>query len=129
MDKTIEISRTFRLQSAHRLPNVPEDHKCHRMHGHSWTINIYLTGETEPEMGWVADFADIGAIWRERIHDVLDHRVMNDVIPNPTSENVCMWIYGTLVGLVQAIGLRITEVEVSEDEVSSARLRIDGASK
>jgi len=93
----MEVFRTFHIEAAHRLPNVPADHKCARLHGHSFRIEIHVTGDVDPDLGWVQDFADISAAFapaRER----LDHHYLNDVpgLENPTSENLCKWIWNEL---------------------------------
>ena len=54
-----EISRKYRIEAAHRLPHVPEDHKCRRLHGHSFEVTLHVTGEVDPKLGWILDYADI----------------------------------------------------------------------
>ena len=54
----VEISKVFICESAHRLPYVPEGHKCGRLHGHSFRIEIWVRGQVEDETGWVMDFAE-----------------------------------------------------------------------
>ena len=98
----VELSRTFRFEAAHHLPMVPPDHKCHRVHGHSYVVDVTLAGEVDPESGWLVDFGEI----RERIDPVLrgelDHRLLNDVpgLGNPTSEVLCGWLWKRLHPLV-----------------------------
>lgn len=93
----MEIWKEFSLESAHRLPNVPADHKCARMHGHSFKVEVHVSGDLHPHLGWVVDFADIGVAWRP-LHDALDHRCLNDVpgLENPTSELLARWIWARL---------------------------------
>lgn len=93
----MEIFKEFRIEAAHRLPNVPPDHKCARLHGHSFVIRVYVAGKVHAESGWVRDFADIGAAMRE-IHEQLDHRYLNDIagLENPTSEMLAVWIWQQL---------------------------------
>lgn len=88
-----EISKTFQFEAAHRLPNVPEDHKCHRLHGHSFRVTVTVTGDVDPKLGWLVDFADLRAAW-EPLHATLDHRCLNDVegLENPTSEVLAAFI-------------------------------------
>ena len=89
-----EISRQFRFEAAHRLPNVPPDHKCARLHGHSFQITIVVGGDVHPEQGWIIDFAKIDEAWAP-LHEVLDHRYLNDIegLENPTSEILARWIW------------------------------------
>jgi len=93
----LEIHKTFWVEAAHRLPNVPEGHKCARLHGHSFRIDIYVSGEPGEHSGWVMDFADIKAAF-EPLFRQLDHHYLNEVpgLENPTSEHVALWIWARL---------------------------------
>jgi 6-pyruvoyltetrahydropterin/6-carboxytetrahydropterin synthase len=90
----LEIFKAFTLESAHRLPNVPEGHKCARVHGHSFRVEIHVRGPLDPQLGWVMDFADLKAAF-EPLFRQLDHHYLNDVpgLENPTSENLARWIW------------------------------------
>lgn len=93
-----EIFREFTFEAAHRLPRVPEGHKCARLHGHSFRVEIHVSGPTDPRTGWVMDFAELRAAFAP-LHDQLDHRYLNEVagLENPTSENLARWIWDRLV--------------------------------
>ena len=93
----MEIFRIFHIEAAHRLPNVPADHKCARLHGHSFRIEVHVTGEVDSDSGWVQDFADIRAAF-EPVNEQLDHHYLNDVpgLETPTSENLAAWIWNEL---------------------------------
>ena len=93
----MEIFKAFTLESAHRLPNVPEGHKCARVHGHSFRVEIHVRGPLDPQLGWVMDFADVKAAF-EPLFLQLDHRYLNDVsgLENPTSEHLARWIWQRL---------------------------------
>jgi len=93
----LEIFKAFTLESAHRLPNVPPGHKCARVHGHSFRVEIHVRGPLDPALGWVMDFADVKAAF-EPLFQQLDHRYLNDVpgLENPTSENLARWIWRRL---------------------------------
>jgi len=88
-----EISKDFRFESAHRLPNVPVDHKCHRIHGHSFRVTVTVGGPVHEKFGWVVDFAAIAEAWKP-LHEILDHRLLNEIegLENPTSENMAAFI-------------------------------------
>lgn len=90
----MEIFKVFTFEAAHRLPNVPEGHKCARLHGHSFRVEIHVQGDVNPHTGWVMDFADIKKVFRP-IYDRLDHYYLNDIagLENPTSENIAIWIW------------------------------------
>ena len=81
------------------LPNVPEQHKCRRLHGHSFRIAVHVEGDIAAESGWVMDFADISKAFQP-IFEILDHRYLNDIegLENPTSENIARWIWDKLEG-------------------------------
>ncbi|MEX0685516.1 MAG: 6-carboxytetrahydropterin synthase QueD [Balneolales bacterium] len=93
----MEIFKEFRFEAAHRLQNLPADHKCSRLHGHSFRVRIYIIGEVDPITGWVMDFYDIKKIFTP-YYDMLDHHYLNDIegLENPTSENLAKWIWDHL---------------------------------
>jgi len=93
----VEIFKTFTLESAHRLPNVPEGHKCARVHGHSFRVELHVSGPVNPHLGWVMDFAEIKQAF-EPLFQRLDHRYLNDLpgLDNPTSEQLARYIWQEL---------------------------------
>jgi len=101
----MEIFKEFRFEAAHRLPMVPPEHKCYRLHGHSFQVAIHVEGPLDNK-GWVFDFADIAAAWAP-LHAILDHNYLNEVegLENPTSELLACWIWRRiqLPGLVQVV--------------------------
>jgi 6-pyruvoyltetrahydropterin/6-carboxytetrahydropterin synthase len=94
----VELTKTFRFEAAHRLPRVPADHKCHRMHGHSFAIEVVVEGEVDARMGWLVDYADISSVVEPIVMSELDHRTLNDVpgLENPTSEQLCEWLWNRI---------------------------------
>jgi 6-pyruvoyltetrahydropterin/6-carboxytetrahydropterin synthase len=92
-----EIYREFTFEAAHRLPNVPEGHKCARLHGHSYRVAVGLEGPVDAEVGWVQDFGDIKAAWKP-LDEQLDHYYLNEIpgLENPTSELLAEWIWQRL---------------------------------
>ena len=95
----MEIFREFTFEAAHQLPNVPTDHKCARLHGHSFRVEVHVSGDVDPHLGWVLDFADIKSAFAP-LHDQLDHHFLNEVpgLENPTSEILAQWIWTRLAG-------------------------------
>jgi 6-pyruvoyltetrahydropterin/6-carboxytetrahydropterin synthase len=93
----MEIYKEFHFEAAHRLPNVPEGHKCARLHGHSFHVRLVVAGEVREPDGWVMDFADLKASFKP-IYDQLDHYYLNEIpgLENPTSENIAIWIWARL---------------------------------
>ena len=93
----MHIHKLFQIEAAHRLPHVPAGHKCARLHGHSFRIEIHVEGEPDPTLGWVMDFADVKAAFAP-LFEQLDHRYLNDIegLDNPTSETLARWIFTRL---------------------------------
>lgn len=93
----MEIYKAFTIEAAHRLPNLPESHKCYRLHGHSFKIEVHVTGEVDQNTGWIMDFADISAAFKP-LFERLDHHYLNEIegLENPTSENLARWIWRRL---------------------------------
>jgi 6-pyruvoyltetrahydropterin/6-carboxytetrahydropterin synthase len=93
----LEIFKEFTFEAAHRLPNVPAGHKCSRLHGHSYRVEIHVRGPAAEPSGWVMDFSDIKDAF-EPLRVKLDHYYLNEVegLENPTSENLARWIWRRL---------------------------------
>lgn len=93
----MEIFKQFTIEAAHRLPNLPEHHKCRRLHGHSFGIEIHVAGPLTAKEGWIMDFADLKRAFQP-IYEQLDHHYLNDIpgLENPTSEILAMWIWARL---------------------------------
>lgn len=106
----MEIFREFRFEAAHRLPHVPEGHKCARLHGHSYRVEVHIAGPVDPTVGWVADFHDLADAFAP-LHAQLDHTYLNEVpgLENPTSELLAQWIWERL-----AAALPLSAVVVKE---------------
>lgn len=106
----MQIFREFTFEAAHRLTHVPEGHKCARLHGHSYRIEIHVTGPVDETSGWVMDFQEIKDAFAP-FYDQLDHHYLNEVdgLGNPTSENLAQWIWVRL-----ASALPLAKVVVRE---------------
>ncbi len=93
----MEIFKEFSFEAAHRLPNTPPDHKCARLHGHSFRVELHVSGPVGEETGWVLDFAEIKQAWRP-LEKELDHHYLNEIpgLENPTSEHLARWIWKRL---------------------------------
>jgi 6-pyruvoyltetrahydropterin/6-carboxytetrahydropterin synthase len=107
----MELRKTFQFEAAHLLPHLPQDHKCSRLHGHSFSVEIVVEGPCDPALGWVMDYADISKAFRP-LWEQLDHYYLNEVegLENPTSENIAIWIWKHLSPKL----LLLTEVVVAE---------------
>jgi 6-pyruvoyltetrahydropterin/6-carboxytetrahydropterin synthase len=85
------IGRSYRFESAHFLPFVPDGHKCKNVHGHTYRVEIVVRGPLGPD-GFVTDFAEIDALIAPLLN-TLDHRLLNDIegLQNPTAEIIAAW--------------------------------------
>ncbi|UOF02115.1 6-carboxytetrahydropterin synthase QueD [Bdellovibrio reynosensis] len=113
-----ELKQHFQIESARFLPNLPKEHPCSRMHGHSFKIILTLVGNLDPQLGWVIDYNDIQAKMKPLIEQ-LDHRVLNEVdgLPNPTSELLAKWIFDRVVLTLPEV-IRVTVLETPFTECS-----------
>jgi 6-pyruvoyltetrahydropterin/6-carboxytetrahydropterin synthase len=94
LKEIVTLVKEFTFEAAHRLPNVPPENKCRRLHGHSYGVEIHVTGEVDPGTGWLIDYADIKKA-AGPIIERLDHRCLNEIegLENPTSERIAAWIW------------------------------------
>lgn len=108
----MDIFKVFTIEAAHRLPHVPPGHKCARLHGHSFQIEVHVCGTPGEHSGWIMDFGDLKTAFAP-LYAQLDHHYLNDIpgLENPTSEMLAIWIWDrlapTLPGL-DAIVIRET---------------------
>jgi 6-pyruvoyltetrahydropterin/6-carboxytetrahydropterin synthase len=111
----MDIFRIYHLQCARRLSALPDIHPCSRLHGHSFRVEVHVSGPLDPVLGWVVDFAEIDAAW-QTVHAALDHRYLNDIpgLANPTSERLAVWIWTALAPSLRALGPSLASVTVSE---------------
>ena len=107
----VELRKTFQFEAAHRLPHVPADHKCARLHGHSFRVEIVVAGECDPKMGWLMDYAELSDAFKPLLKQ-LDHYYLNEIpgLENATSENVARWIWERLKPALPLL----TEIVVAE---------------
>lgn len=93
----MDIFKRFTFEAAHRLPNLPDGHKCARLHGHSFTVELHVRGPLMSPEDWVMDFADVKSAFRPTL-ERLDHYYLNDIegLENPTSEVIARWIWRRL---------------------------------
>ncbi len=108
----IQLTKSFRFEAAHWLPTFPEGHKCRRLHGHSFCVDVLVAGEVPPEQGYLIDYGQIkDAV--EPIRQQLDHYLLNEIegLENPTAEQIAKWVYDRLkpaLPLLDAIRVRET---------------------
>jgi 6-pyruvoyltetrahydropterin/6-carboxytetrahydropterin synthase len=90
----VSLTHEFRFEAAHRLPNVPASHKCARLHGHSFRVELAVAGPVNEATGWFIDFQRLHDAWQP-LQEKLDHHYLNEVagLENPTSELLARWIW------------------------------------
>jgi 6-pyruvoyltetrahydropterin/6-carboxytetrahydropterin synthase len=118
----VDLFKAFTLEAAHRLPHVPDGHKCARLHGHSFRIEVHVAGPVDPLTGWVMDFAEIKRAF-EPLYARLDHHYLNEIegLENPTSEILARWIWQRLKPALPLL----SEIVVHETCTSGCRYRGD----
>ena len=110
-----ELSKTFRFDAAHRLPNVPAEHRCAGLHGHRYHVTVTVAGEVDERLGWVMDFGEINEVVGPLIKQ-LDHCELNAVegLDNPTSEQIAKWLWDRIKPrLPQLVSVAVAESDTS----------------
>ena len=110
----VRLVHEFRFEAAHRLPKVPPGHKCARLHGHSFKVEVAVCGPVDEQTGWFVDFARLHEAWAP-IYADLDHNYLNEVpgLENPTSELLARWLWNRLVKNLPALE-RVTVFETCD---------------
>jgi 6-pyruvoyltetrahydropterin/6-carboxytetrahydropterin synthase len=93
----VRLTKTFGFEAAHDLPTFPTDHKCRRLHGHSFRFDLIVEGQVEEAKGYLIDYGDIKKA-AEPIVQKLDHHYLNEIpgLSNPTSENLARWLWDAI---------------------------------
>jgi 6-pyruvoyltetrahydropterin/6-carboxytetrahydropterin synthase len=120
------ITKTFRFEAAHSLPN--HEGKCRDLHGHSYAVVLTFEGEVQPARGesgdgMVIDFLHVSEWWRREVEPLVDHRFLNETMPERFLPTTAEHIAGWILGLVVDAGLPATEVTVWETPTASATVR------
>ncbi len=116
----VRLVKSFTFEAAHWLPTFPEGHKCHRMHGHSFKVDVCVEGSVSESSGYLLDYGAIRAA-TEPIERDLDHRCLNEIpgLENPTSEQIALWIWKRVQGNLPMLA----EVVVHETCTSRCHFR------
>lgn len=112
MNHLTEIEKEFSFEAAHRLPHVPEGHKCGRLHGHSFRFIVRTRGPLHPVFGWVVDYRVISEAVSPLLK-ILDHSYLNEIdgLENPTSEVLAHWF---IARLAHTVTFAVSSVTVKE---------------
>ncbi len=114
------LSKDFKFDAAHNL--IHYHGKCEKLHGHTYRLRVVLEGEPDSE-GMIMDFIDLKHIVKEHVLSRLDHAYINELIPQPSAENIALWIWRELEGRVERENCSLYEVHVWETETSRVTLR------
>jgi 6-pyruvoyltetrahydropterin/6-carboxytetrahydropterin synthase len=102
----MNVGRTFYFDASHHLPHYKG--KCERFHGHTYRLDVEVEGEVGKD-GMVLDFSELGKIVEENVIEKLDHMNLNDVLKNPSAENIVEWIWNKLEGKFNLASVRLYE--------------------
>ncbi len=116
----IFVSKEFKFDAAHNL--IKYHGKCEKLHGHTYKLRVTLKGK-ENEEGMVYDFIELKRIVNERVISKLDHSYINDLIEQPTAENIAVWIWEQLSGILNGENHALYEVRVWETETAFVTYR------
>lgn len=124
----MRIGRRYTLQASHLLDGVPPGHKCGRLHGHTYTLEVEIVGAPQEPIGWVLDYAMIDVVVKQLVLDVLDHRHLNEILTPTTSEALVDWIWTRLAMYGWPPHVRLERVRIAENDYSWAE-RFDGPAR
>lgn len=116
MSDRFELRRRYRFEAAHHLPKAPDGHRCRRLHGHGYEIEVTVAGEAGHSSGWVIDFADLDKVV-EPVRAELDHQLLNDItgLENPTSEMLARWLWDRINSALPGLAaIRVSETPDSD---------------
>ena len=116
----MRVSKVFSFDSAHFLPSYHG--KCETLHGHTYRLVVTVAGVPDAE-GMVIDFILLKKIVQEEVLSVLDHSLLNDILPQPTAENIAKWVWQRISEKVRRDRAALFEVEVWESPTSYVRVR------
>jgi 6-pyruvoyltetrahydropterin/6-carboxytetrahydropterin synthase len=118
------IAKRFSFSASHVLTAVPDDHKCRRLHGHNYEVEVVCGAEDLDRRGMVVDYFDLDPVKRF-VDATVDHRHLNDVLDGePTAERLAWWLYESLKGeLPVDVANRIVAVRVYETPRTWAEYR------
>ncbi len=119
----ITLTKSFTFEAAHWLPTFPDGHKCRRMHGHSFRVDIVVEGDVPQDKGYLIDYGQIKDA-AGPIVDELDHRLLNEIegLENPTAELITKWVYDRLKPALPLL----FEVRIHETCTTAAAYRGEG---
>jgi len=123
------VCKTFTLDAAHYLPHY--EGKCRNLHGHTWTLEVEVSSTRPvglitvgPKQGMVVDFEDLKDLVNSRVVNRLDHTLLNDLVKNPTCENLLTWMWDNLADWVGGLSCELSRLRLYETPGSFAELKL-----
>lgn len=117
----VSVTKCFGFEASHNLPNY--DGACSRLHGHSYKLQVTVSGSVDEVSGMVLDFTVLKSIVKEMVVDKYDHQHLNEFFDNPTAENMVQHIYKELNVRFNKMGITLESVKLWETESSFAECR------
>ncbi|BAL80941.1 6-carboxytetrahydropterin synthase QueD [Caldisericum exile] len=114
------LSREFSFDAAHRV--IDYNGKCEKLHGHTYHLIVTITGDLK-EDGMVLDFSILKKVVQEKVIVFLDHKYLNDVFENPTTEIVAQWIFKTLDNAFKEYNCKVYEIILFEGDNNRVSIR------
>ncbi|MGI6262840.1 MAG: 6-carboxytetrahydropterin synthase QueD [Succiniclasticum sp.] len=111
----MKVLKEFEFDAAHYLPSY--NGKCEHLHGHTYRLVVMVDGRPDEE-GMVIDFTKLKQLVQERVLSKMDHQLLNDLLPNPSAENIAMWVWDQLAEPLSAPNHHLYEVQVWETRTS-----------
>jgi len=97
----VEIRIEIEFAAAHHLPRHPG--VCRRPHGHNYRLLVCVKRPVDSGSGMVMDFAELERLVWENAVGRLDHRDLNEILANPTAENIVVWIWERLAPVIPGL--------------------------
>ncbi|MFH1533586.1 MAG: 6-carboxytetrahydropterin synthase QueD [Nitrospirota bacterium] len=108
MAKKFKLNVKFDFAASHFLTKYHG--KCENLHGHNYKLIVAIKDDVKDD-GMVIDYKEIKEIVNSHVIDHLDHKHLNDIIENPSSENILVWMWEKLKDKLPLTKLTLYETE------------------
>lgn len=109
------LKKSYTFDSAHFIPG---HEKCGQVHGHTWTISIFIKGLKNETTQMVMDFHLLNSMVRPLVRD-LDHTNLNNTISIPTAENIAEYFVAEIKAQITDNSIRVIGCQVQEGDGGS----------
>lgn len=114
------LIKEFEFDAAHYLPEYHG--KCENLHGHTYKMVIKLNGKPDSE-GMIMDFIQLKNLVKEEVLNKLDHACLNDLLKQPSAENIAVWVWQKLSDKLKRDNCSLFEVQIWETKTSGVAYR------